>query len=96
MSSPTEIKISQLARLIGTPNCPIIVDICIDEDYEADPRFIPGAFRHPFTDIESLAPRLLGHKTVVTCQRGIKLSQGASALLRTHGCDVEYLSLIHI
>ncbi len=91
MPSPAEITVSQLARLIGTPNCPIIVDICIDEDFAADPQFIPTAFRYPFTDIESLVPRLKGQKTVLTCQRGIKLSQGAAALLRSHGCDVEYL-----
>ena len=91
MPSPAEITVAQLARLIGTPQCPIIVDICIDEDYEADPRFVPGAFRHPFKDMEALVPKLQGRKTVLTCQRGIKLSQGASALLRSHGCDVEYL-----
>ncbi len=91
MASPAEITVSQLARLIGTPNCPVIVDICIDEDFEADPRFIPTAFRHPFTDIEALVPKLKGKKTVLTCQRGIKLSQGGAALLRSYGCEVEYL-----
>ena len=53
MPSPTEITIAQLAALVGTPACPVLIDICIDEDFAADPRFIPGAIRHPFTEIEA-------------------------------------------
>ena len=82
MPSPTEITVPQLHRLIGTPQAPVIVDVCIDEDFRADPRLIPGSFRHPFHDIEALAERLRGKRTVVVCQKGRKLSQGAAALLR--------------
>ena len=92
MPSPTEITVPQLARLIGTPNAPIIVDICIDEDFEADPRLIPTAFRHPFKDIAALAPALTGRRVVVVCQKGLKLSQGAAAMLRDHGVTAENLA----
>lgn len=91
MTSPTEISVSQLSRLIGLPDAPVLIDICIDEDFAADPRFIPTAFRHPFRDIGALAPRLAGKRVVVICQKGLKLSQGAAAVLRTHGLEAEFL-----
>jgi len=91
MPAPDAITVSQLLRLIGTPDAPVLVDISIDPDFDADPFLIPGAFRHPFTEIEALAPRLMGQRVVIMCQRGIKLSQGAAALLRTLGVAAEVL-----
>ena len=91
MPSPTEITVSQLARLIGLPEAPIVVDVSIDEDFENDPRLIPSAFRHPFRDMAALAPRLQGSRVVVVCQKGKKLSQGAAAVLRSHGIAAETL-----
>ena len=32
MPSPTQITVSQLARLIGTPDCPVLIDVSIDAD----------------------------------------------------------------
>ncbi len=92
MPSPTEITLPQLNRLIGTPAAPVIVDVCIDEDFEADPRLIPTAFRFPFSRIEELIPRLKGEHVVVVCQKGRKLSQGAAALLRHGGVAAEHLA----
>ena len=91
MPSPTQITISQLSRLIGLPDTPVIIDICIDEDFELDARFIPTAFRHPFRDIASLAPSLQGKRVVIVCQKGLKLSQGAAAILRDYGIAAEFL-----
>ncbi len=91
MPSPTEITPTQLARLVGTPDCPVIVDICIEEDFALDPRLIPTAFRHPFSRIEDLVPRLAGRAVVVVCQKGRKLSQGAAAVLRSCGIRAETL-----
>jgi rhodanese-related sulfurtransferase len=91
MPSPTEITVSQLSRLIGTPKAPILIDVCIDEDFADDPRLIPGAFRHPASDIISLAPQLQGHAVVIICQKGLKMSQGAAALLRAQGISAETL-----
>ncbi|MEM8949374.1 MAG: sulfurtransferase/chromate resistance protein [Pseudomonadota bacterium] len=91
MPSPTEITVSQLSRLIGTPGAPVLIDICIDEDFNEDPRLIPGSFRHPFRDVAELAPKLAGRKAVVICQKGKKLSQGAAAILRDHGIVAESL-----
>ena len=89
MPAPTEITANQLNRLIGTPDCPILIDVCIDEDFNQDPRLIPSARRHCFTKIEELVPELQGEKTVLICHKGLKLSQGAAALLRHHGIQSE-------
>lgn len=91
MPSPTEITVSQLARLIGLPDAPIIVDVCIDEDFQSDPRLIPTAIRHPFRDVAALTPKLAGSRVVVVCQKGLKLSQGAAAILRAEGIAAESL-----
>lgn len=91
MPSPNEITVSQLSRLIGTPSAPIIIDVCIDDDYNDDPRLVPSSFRHPFADIETLAPNLASARVVIVCHKGKKLSQGAAALLRSQGIHAELL-----
>ncbi len=91
MPSPTQITVSQLSRLIGTPDAPVLIDICIEEDFNADPRLIPGAIRHPFKQMAALAPELTGRRAVVICQKGQKLSEGAAAILRDHGVKAENL-----
>lgn len=91
MPSPNEISVSQLSRLIGTPEAPILIDVCIDEDFDADPRLIPGASRHLFADIDAFVPDRPDRKVVVICQKGLKLSRGAAALLRTRGIRAENL-----
>lgn len=91
MPSPTEITVQQLSRLIGLPDAPVIVDVRIDEDFDNDPRLLPGSFRHPFTDIVSLAPSLKEERVVIVCHKGKKLSQGAAAILRDHGVTAETL-----
>jgi len=92
MAALNEITVPQLLRLIGTPDAPAIVDISIDPDFADDPLLIPGAFRHPHTDLPGLITRLDGRPCVVTCQQGIKLSQGLVARLRNDGHAAEYLS----
>ncbi len=91
MGAPNEITPQQLLRLIGTPNCPDLVDISIDPDYADDPYLVPGAYRHPHSDKEGLIARLDGRPAIIMCQRGIKLSQGMAAWLRTEGVDAQYL-----
>jgi hypothetical protein len=50
MSSVNTISVDKLARLIGTPKCPTIIDVRIDEDFALDPRLIPGSIRRPAAD----------------------------------------------
>ncbi|MDI3335115.1 chromate resistance protein [Defluviimonas aestuarii] len=81
----------QLARLIGTPDCPALIDIQTEEDFAADPRLIPGSFRHPFDRVEDLVSDLTARRVVVICQKGRKLSEGAAAVLRCRGVQAETL-----
>lgn len=91
MPSPDQITVAQLRRLIGTPKCPAIIDVRIDEDYSADPRLIPAAFRHPFASIDELAANWRGERVAVVCHKGKKLSEGAAAILRNCGVAAEKL-----
>ncbi|SDD80486.1 chromate resistance protein ChrB domain-containing protein [Ruegeria marina] len=91
MAAPNEITVPKLLRLIGTPDCPVLVDISIDPDFADDPFLIPGAFRHPYTDYAGLVSLLAGRRCIVICQQGIKLSQGLVARLRNDGHFAEYL-----
>ena len=91
MPSPTEITVSQLSRLVGTPSAPVIIDVRIDEDFALDPDLIPSAFRYPHHDIAALVPELDGKRVVVYCQKGKKISQGVMAILRNHRVNAEGL-----
>ncbi|MFT5421848.1 MAG: rhodanese-related sulfurtransferase [Candidatus Endobugula sp.] len=91
MPSPKQITVAQLARLIGTSTCPIIIDVSIDEDFDLDPYLIPTAKRYPHTKITDDVTALQGKKVIVVCQKGLKLSAGAAALLRSKGVDAESL-----
>lgn len=90
-TSFTEISPDKLMRLIATPEAPVLIDVCIDEDFDQDPRLIPTARRHPFAQIEDLVDDLAGKRVVVICQKGLKLSRGAAALLRHHRIATESL-----
>ncbi len=91
MPQPNAITPAQLDRLIGTPDSPALVDVCIEPDFAADRFLIPGAFRHPHGDIPGLIDRLSGRRAVIICQKGKKLSQGVAARLRADGIQAEYL-----
>lgn len=91
MASYNEISVSNLSKLIGTPECPVILDVRIDEDFDADPLLIPSARRCPFLNVVDLAEELRGRQVVIYCKKGFKISQGAAALLRNEGIDAEVL-----
>jgi len=96
MASPSTITVSQLTRLIGTPEAPIVLDVRIDDDFATDPTLIPLSIRHPFATVGQLAPQLQGRHVVVSCHRGKKISQGAMALLRDCGINAESLEGGHV
>jgi rhodanese-related sulfurtransferase len=91
MSSYTSISSEKLARLIGTPHAPALVDVRTDEDFAADPRLIPGAIRRSHHDVDDWAGSVAGRSVVVICHRGQKLSEGAAAWLRHAGIAAEIL-----
>jgi rhodanese-related sulfurtransferase len=91
MPSPTSISVDKLARLIGRPDTPDLIDVRDDDDFAADPRLIPGARRRAALAAADWAPAYRARPVVVTCQRGLKLSEGAAAWLRHAGARAETL-----
>jgi rhodanese-related sulfurtransferase len=91
MPSTTEITVAQLSRLIGLPTSPAVIDVRTDEDFAADPRLTPGSIRRDFRTVSQWAAAYAGRDVIVTCQRGLKLSQGAAAWLRHEGIDAQTL-----
>jgi rhodanese-related sulfurtransferase len=91
MATPDTINVPQLARLIGTPDTPVIVDVRIDTDHASDPRMLPASVRRDYRTVSSWADEYAGQFVVVICQRGQKLSQGVAAWLRHAGARAESL-----
>ncbi len=91
MPAPTIVTIQQLARRIGLPDAPVLIDVRTEEDAAADPRLLPGAIRRSHTDVAGWAGGFAGRDVVVVCQKGLKLSQGAAAWLRHAGADAQSL-----
>jgi rhodanese-related sulfurtransferase len=91
MSSFSLITSDKLARLIGTPKCPALIDVRNDEDFAADPRLIPGSFRRSHKSSSEWAREFEGRATITICQRGQKLGEGAAAWLRHAGAEADTL-----
>jgi rhodanese-related sulfurtransferase len=82
MSSFTSISSDKLARLIGTAKTPVLIDVRTDEDFAADPRLIPGAFRRSHQEAADWGGQFSGRSAIIVCERGQKLSEGTAAWLR--------------
>ncbi len=91
MPSPTSISIQKFARLVGTAKGPAIIDVRDDEDFASDPRLVPGSVRRPFAEAANWSAEFAGRSTVVVCQKGLKLSEGAAAWLRHAGALADLL-----
>lgn len=91
MSSLLEISPEKLARLIGTPKCPALIDVRIDEDFEVDPRLVPGSVRRDYRNVQDWAAEIDSDSAVVICHRGKKLSYGVAAWLRHHNIAADVL-----
>ena len=85
MPGPDEISVTQLARLIGTPDAPHIIDVRPPEDRDADPYLMPCARVASHLTPETAIPPGPPHSIAVTCYKGGKFAQGAAALLRNQG-----------
>lgn len=86
MSATNSISTEKLARLIGTPNCPVIVDVRPDGD-----ELLPASLRRPAERVNEWAGSLIGQKVVVACVHGKERSAGVAAILRSEGVDAETL-----
>jgi rhodanese-related sulfurtransferase len=97
MSLFNTISPDKLSRLVSVPHGPALIDVRIDEDFNADPRLIPGVIRRSHTTVSQWAPEFAGRSVVVICQKGQKLSEGVAAWLRHTGASsAEVLTGGHI
>jgi rhodanese-related sulfurtransferase len=92
MSGPNTCSLEKLARLIGTPGCPAILEVRSAEDFAADPRLIPTSRRMDYSNEAAFDHLTTGVPVVVTCQKGLKLSEGVAALLRLRGIEAASLA----
>ncbi|NNU81769.1 sulfurtransferase [Halovulum dunhuangense] len=95
MPAPDAIPADKLAKLIGTPRCPTLLDVRTEAARAADPRRVPTA--RPLNEAEispdALARLALGLSgpVVVICAEGHRRSQGIAAVLRNAHIPAEYL-----
>jgi rhodanese-related sulfurtransferase len=83
MPSLNAIAPEKLARLVGTPACPVIVDVASGS--------MPGALRRAADEVARWASPLKGRSAVVVCTHGREKSAGAAAWLRHAGVEAEIL-----
>jgi rhodanese-related sulfurtransferase len=86
MSATNSISPDKLFRLIGTSNCPAVIDVRPDAD-----GLLPASIRRPAEAVRDWASALAGRKAVVFCVHGHERSAGAAAILRSEGVDAETL-----
>ncbi|WP_336490236.1 sulfurtransferase/chromate resistance protein [Methylobacterium nigriterrae] len=91
MATPNSIPVDKFARLVGTPACPVIIDVRSDDAFRDDPRLIPGSLRRSVVGIDDWIRDLIGRSAVVACRHGHDLSYGTAAYLRQAGVDAETL-----
>lgn len=91
MALPNSISVDKLARLIGTPACPVLVDVRSAADLRADPRLIPSSRPYDLDKVVDWGGTLRGRSAVVLCQEGHSRSQGVAAWLRTQDVLAETL-----
>ncbi|MEO7221953.1 MAG: sulfurtransferase/chromate resistance protein [Devosia sp.] len=89
MPAYASISPDKLARLIGTPRAPLVIDVREADAFAADPRLIPGSQHFPYESAPEWAAAYRGQTVAVSCQKGRKLAEGAAAWLRQHGAAAE-------
>ncbi len=86
MPAPNAITAEKLARLIGTPHCPTLVDVRPGGDL-----LVPGAQRRNAATVPDWAAALPQRPVVVMCVGGHGRSAGVAAWLRHAGFAAEIL-----
>ncbi|AWI56131.1 chromate resistance protein ChrB domain-containing protein [Sinorhizobium fredii] len=91
MASFNSISPEKLARLVGTPKAPVLIDVRDEDDFTADPYLVPASFHRTHSDAPQWADEYNGQWVVVLCKHGGKLSEGVAAWLRLAGAAAEIL-----
>jgi rhodanese-related sulfurtransferase len=91
VSAINSISADKLARLVGTPRCPALIDVRPNDDFSSNPRSIPGSIRRAHSNVSDWAGEFVGQSAVVICKDGSALSQGTAAWLRHAGVTADTL-----
>ncbi|WP_424630189.1 chromate resistance protein ChrB domain-containing protein [Bradyrhizobium sp. SYSU BS000235] len=91
MSAINSISADKLGRLVGTPACPILIDVRTGDDFAADPKLIPSAVHRSHHEVAEWAPLYNGKPVIAICARGGKTSEGVAAWLRVAGSTANIL-----
>lgn len=91
MPALNTISSDKLARLIGIPTGPVLIDVRPDEEFAAEPLLIPGTLRRPLADVAAWASEFQDRAAVVVSRDGGTVSQGIAAHLRHEGVAAETL-----
>jgi rhodanese-related sulfurtransferase len=86
MPALNSISPDKLFRLIGTPNCPAIIDVRPD-----GAGLIPASMRRAADKVAEWGSTVGTDSVVVACVHGSSLSAGVAAWLRHQGLDAEIL-----
>jgi rhodanese-related sulfurtransferase len=88
---PRRITPETLIDLVGTPNCPIVVDVRRPEAFAASGLRIAGAVWRSHMTVAEWLPGLGGRPVVVYCAHGHNVSEIAVASLVAEGADARTL-----
>jgi rhodanese-related sulfurtransferase len=91
MAAINSISSDKLYRLIGTPSCPLVIDVRTAEAAAALPALIPAAIRRSHETVREWAAELGDRAAVVACRKGGELSAGVAAWLRALGVPADML-----
>jgi len=85
MPTVNAISPEKLARLVGTPACPPLIDLRPSGD------LIPGSRRRSTDDVERWVVDLNASSAILICRDGVESSPGVAAWLRHAGVRAELL-----
>ncbi|MGH6734779.1 MAG: chromate resistance protein ChrB domain-containing protein [Methyloceanibacter sp.] len=91
MPAPNTITVDKLARLVGTPKCPVLIDVRTEDAFNVDPHLIPSAMRCEPGEASAWVRLLNGRSAIALGRSGLELSQGTAAHLRHEGIPAEVL-----
>lgn len=89
MSALNAINAARLMRLVGTPKCPVLIDVRMPD--EAEGLLFPGAILLNGAEVSAWGKDYAGRDVVVVCRNGQAVSPGVAAWLRHHGADAQIL-----
>lgn len=87
MSSIHSISPDKLARLIGVPHCPALIDVRSNADRAADPGIIPGALHRDADGVSNWATEFTQRAAIVFDHNGESVAEGVAAWLRQAGAS---------